>query len=276
MSAPPTRRGLLDLPSEVRNTIYKTLFPSAVESIDSYHLPGSGRTGCYTNLVPRSAQLLRVCHTIHDEANPVFLDQTLVSFTRTSNFLKCLQTNTHCEYHTYPRRIRHLAIDISPELLQSSNKFPLDFIDISALSLLDLQTATLTFWRHGWYRQDIMVHELAWPCFDDARMMLMTIGSVLLMRTGVNCVKDESIEGTKVVIKATTRVAAQNTDLSDVSLDRVVPFIALLTKSRETSGWSRSATAVKLFCKKGSMSSMPRVCSEQGDLSHRSTEGILK
>ena len=239
MSAPPTRRNLLDLPPEVRNTIYKILFPWAVESIDSYQLPGNGRSVCYTNRVPRSAQLLRVSQTVHDEATPIFLDQTLVSFTRTSNFLKCLHEDAECEYHTHPRQIRQLAIDISPDLLQGSNHFPLDSIDASAFSLMDLNTATLTFWRHAWYRPDIRDNEEAWPCFDDATMMLTTIASVLLMRTGVNCVKDKSMYGTKVVIEVTTQAAAPTTDLLDVSAYDLTPVKAPLMTTRETSGWFR-------------------------------------
>ena len=236
MSAPPTRRNLLNLPPEVRNTIYQNLFPWAVESIDSYQLPGNGRTVCYTNRVPRSAQLLRVCQTIHNEAIPIFLDQTLVSFTRTSNFQKCLHEDADCEYHTRPRLIRHLAIDISPDLLQGSNNFPLDSIDASALSLTGLNTATLTFWRHAWYRPDIRDNEEAWPCFDDATMMLTTIASVLLMRTDVNCVKDKSMYGTKVVMEVTTQATAPNTDLLDVSPYNLTPVKPPLMTTRETLG----------------------------------------
>ena len=80
-----------------------------------------------------------------------------------------------------------------------------------------------------------MADEQAWPCFDDAKMMLMTIVSVLLMRTDVNFVKDESMEGTKVVIKVTTQVAAPNTILCDVISSYLASSKALLIRYRETS-----------------------------------------
>ena len=194
MAQGASKRCFLDLAFETRIEIYKYAFGHTTALIQGQEMADWRNDDTVYNVVkyqPRSAQLLRTCRPIWEEALPVLYENTFVVFDRDSNPIFSLDGQLTGLPST--PQIRHLELQIGRKAYVDIDNWKNIAKMIAKWNLNSLKSLTLAYFAPEWVNNDYKNANKYLLKYKDAHQKLGDIAWAFLTETGVNCVQDKSV-----------------------------------------------------------------------------------